>query len=87
MPILSPFRESWIYNNLLYAIANHVGEVKTGQPYENLVITKIVAALGMGQASCETLIYITSSQTNYEPVLFEEREAGDGGFSHLSVST
>lgn len=67
MPILSPFRESWIYNNLLYAIANHVGEVKTGQPYENLVITKIVAALGMGQASCETLIYPTSSQTNYEP--------------------
>lgn len=44
----SPFRESWIYNNLLYAIANHVGEVETGQPYENLVITKIVAALGMG---------------------------------------
>eukprot|EP00105_Crassostrea_gigas_P008898 XP_011423623.2 PREDICTED: uncharacterized protein LOC105325659 [Crassostrea gigas] len=65
LPTLSPFRESWIYNNLLYAVAGHVAQVKTGQPYENLVNSKILAALGMSTASCGTEIYPTSSQTNY----------------------
>ncbi|XP_052683081.1 uncharacterized protein LOC128163506 [Crassostrea angulata] len=65
LPTLSPFREQWIFNNLLYAIAGHVGEKRTGQGYESLVNSKIVAALGMSQASCGTEIYPTSSQTNY----------------------
>lgn len=65
LPTLSPFRESWIYNNLLYAVAGHVAQVKTGQGYENLVNSKILAALGMSTASCGTEIYPTSSQTNY----------------------
>lgn len=65
LPSLGEFRNSWIYNNLLYAMAGHVAQVKTGQPYENLINNKIIGPLGMRQASCGTMIYPTSSQTNY----------------------
>eukprot|EP00105_Crassostrea_gigas_P008778 XP_011423466.1 PREDICTED: uncharacterized protein LOC105325546 [Crassostrea gigas] len=65
LPSLGEFRNSWIYNNLLYAMAGHVAQVRTGQPYENLINNKIIGPLGMRQASCGTMIYPTSSQTNY----------------------
>nr|XP_022310445.1 uncharacterized protein LOC111115853 [Crassostrea virginica] len=59
------FRNSWIFNNLLYAIAGHVAEVKQGGRYEDIMTNEMLKPLGMFQAVCGSEIYPNSSQTTH----------------------
>jgi hypothetical protein len=65
LPQSASFRDQWIYNDLLYAIAGHVAEVWTGSSYEDLVGRKLLQALGMFQAVCGTSIYPSASQSTF----------------------
>ncbi len=66
-----PFRSSFTYNNIMYALAGKVVEVLMGRPYEESVRAEILSPLGM-----------TSSSFRHEPAVPGTRRASQYGFTH-----
>jgi CubicO group peptidase (beta-lactamase class C family) len=45
--VSEPFRHGWIYTNLLYEVAGYVTECAAGQPWREVVRTRLLEPLGM----------------------------------------
>ncbi|KAK3107771.1 hypothetical protein FSP39_021932 [Pinctada imbricata] len=51
METIAPFREEFIYNNLMYMTAGHVAEILGGASFEELIRSRIFKPLNMTDAS------------------------------------
>lgn len=51
MEMEAEFRTTFIYNNLMYAVAGAVAEKIGGKPWEDLVVEKIFTPLGMDSSN------------------------------------
>lgn len=62
LPLAYSLRSSWIYQNVMYAVAGDVVEVASGMPWDAFLRTRIFTPLGM--SATEPTLTALASQTN-----------------------
>ena len=72
LPQLTPLGELWSYNNAGFYLAGRVIEVVTGEPYERVVESLLVAPLGLG----ETLMFPEDVMTRRFAVGHHRNDSG-----------
>lgn len=67
-----PFRQGYLYNNLMYAAAGQIVEYLSGQTWEEFVRTKIFALLNMSHSMF--LVEAMQKQADFMTPYFEKRD-------------
>lgn len=79
------FRETWQYNNLMYATAGYIIELVTGLPWEEFVKTRILEPLGMNNSNFS--VDVMKSNKDYSlPYALKEKKAVQIDFRNIDVA-
>ncbi|KAL3878901.1 hypothetical protein ACJMK2_031227 [Sinanodonta woodiana] len=78
LPEIQPFRETFVYNNMMYMLAGHVAEVLGGDTWENLVKTKLFQPIGMHSTTVLTNPSQVSGGNTAKPYMIKEGKLVNG---------
>ena len=83
-----PYRQSWHYNNWLYAAAARIGEIMSGRSFEDDLQSLVYNKLGMGAGTLSDRHYLSRNlQRLAKPYVFDQsgvnRNVGDAMWVRL----
>ncbi|KAL3878902.1 hypothetical protein ACJMK2_031228 [Sinanodonta woodiana] len=78
LPEIQPFRDTFVYNNMMYMLAGHVAEVLGGDTWENLVKTRLFQPIGMHSTTVLTNPSQVSSGNTAKPYMIKDGKLVNG---------
>ncbi|KAK3599541.1 hypothetical protein CHS0354_006676 [Potamilus streckersoni] len=78
LPEIQPFRDTFVYNNMMYMLAGHVAEVLGGDTWENLVKTRLFQPIGMHNTTVLTNPSQISRGNTAKPYMKKEEKLVNG---------